>query len=151
MTVLEVLDDPVAQELLNSRELARLAYTWTDGTPRVVPILFHWTGTELVVASPIKAPKVKVLAARPAVAVTIDSSNFPHHVLMIRGEAQVDEIAGIVPEYAAAAQRYFGTEQANAWLEQLAGMVDGMARISIVPDHVTILDFETRFPNAISA
>ncbi len=38
---LALLEHPVAQQLLASRELARLAYTWTDGTPRVVPIWFH--------------------------------------------------------------------------------------------------------------
>ena len=57
MTVLEQLNDPVAHELLTSRELARLAYTWTDGTPRVVPIWFQWTGVAVVVSSPVRAPK----------------------------------------------------------------------------------------------
>jgi hypothetical protein len=33
----ELLDDPIAQELLHSTIPARLAYTWPDGTPRVVP------------------------------------------------------------------------------------------------------------------
>jgi len=46
MTVQDVLNDHIAQELLGSTELARLAYTWSDGTPRVVPIWFHWTGTD---------------------------------------------------------------------------------------------------------
>ena len=41
---LALLDDPVAQTLLQSTIPARLAYSWTDGTPRVVPIWFHWTG-----------------------------------------------------------------------------------------------------------
>jgi len=40
---LALLDDPVAQELLRSTNLAKLAYVWTDGTPRVVPIWFEWT------------------------------------------------------------------------------------------------------------
>ena len=39
-----LLDDPVAQELLSSAIPARLAYVWTDGSPRVVPIYFRWTG-----------------------------------------------------------------------------------------------------------
>ena len=43
---LQLLDDPVAQELLGSQELARLAYSWLDGTPRVVPMGFHWNGAE---------------------------------------------------------------------------------------------------------
>jgi hypothetical protein len=29
---LSLLEDPVAQELLNSTHLARLAYVWPDGT-----------------------------------------------------------------------------------------------------------------------
>jgi hypothetical protein len=33
-----LLDDPSAQELLHATIPARLAYTWPDGTPRVVPI-----------------------------------------------------------------------------------------------------------------
>jgi hypothetical protein len=62
---LALLDEPVAQALLQSPNLARVAYTWTDGTPRVVPIWFHWTGAELVLGSPVDAPKVRVLRARP--------------------------------------------------------------------------------------
>jgi hypothetical protein len=38
---LELLDDPVAEKLLRSAIPARLAYTWMDGTPRVVPVWFH--------------------------------------------------------------------------------------------------------------
>jgi len=41
---LELLQEPVSKELLQSKIPARLAYIWTDGTPRVVPILFHWDG-----------------------------------------------------------------------------------------------------------
>lgn len=38
---LALLNDPVAQRLLQSTNPARLAYVWKDGTPRVVPIWFH--------------------------------------------------------------------------------------------------------------
>src|SRR5215217_7333367 len=47
----ELLQDPVAQELLASRIPARLAYNWTDGTPRVVSIWFHWDGTDIVMGT----------------------------------------------------------------------------------------------------
>ena len=57
-----LLDDPVAQELLRSTSPARLAYVWTDGTPRVVPIWFHWNGKEIVLGTPPKAPKVQALS-----------------------------------------------------------------------------------------
>jgi nitroimidazol reductase NimA-like FMN-containing flavoprotein (pyridoxamine 5'-phosphate oxidase superfamily) len=61
---LSLLDDPVAQELLHSTNLARLAYVWRDGTPRVVPIWFHWDGQMIVLGSPPNAPKVNVLPNR---------------------------------------------------------------------------------------
>lgn len=144
-----LLDDPVAQELLHSRYPAHLAYTWTDGTPRVVPIWFHWNGSAVVMASPVNAPKVKVLTEGAPAAVTIDSYDFPHKVLYLRGRVAVDDVDGVAPEYAAAATRYFGAEQGQAWVGQLPpGMV--MRRISLRPDWVGVLDFQTRFPSAIS-
>src|SRR6266567_3403112 len=140
---LALLDDPIAQELLRSTIPARLAYVWTDGTPRVVPIWFHWTGTEFVLGTPPKAPKLKALAKNPKVALTIDDNNFPHKVLLVRGQATVEMTDGIVPEYQLAARRYFGEAQGLAWVEQLRGMVPQMARISIQPEWVGILDFQT--------
>jgi len=53
---LALLQAPVAQQLLQSRSPARLAYLWTDGTPRLVPIGFHWNGSELVFGTPPDSP-----------------------------------------------------------------------------------------------
>jgi nitroimidazol reductase NimA-like FMN-containing flavoprotein (pyridoxamine 5'-phosphate oxidase superfamily) len=102
---LELLSDPIAQELLRSTIPARLAYTWPDGTPRAVPIWFHWTGDEIVMVSPHDAPKVQALQANPSVAITIDSESWPHKVLLLRGPAQVELVDGIAAEYEAAARR----------------------------------------------
>lgn len=82
---LELLHDTVAKALLESVNPARLAYTWMDGSPRVVPIWFHWTGEQVVLGSPPKAPKLKALAADPRVALTIDENQAPWKVLLIRG------------------------------------------------------------------
>jgi hypothetical protein len=147
---LKLLEHPVSKELLQSKIPARLAYVWTDGTPRVVPIWFHWDGKEFVLASPPRAPKLKALARNPKVALTIDDNNFPHKVLLVRGTAHLETIEGIVPEYAAAAERYFGREQGQAWVGQLRAITPAMVRIAITPEWVGILDFQTRFPSAIS-
>jgi hypothetical protein len=45
---LTLLDHPLAQRLLSSAEPAQFAYTWVDGTPRTVPIWFHWDGEAVV-------------------------------------------------------------------------------------------------------
>ena len=148
---LELLQNPVAQELLHSKIPARLAYIWLDETPRVVPIWFHWNGRELVMATPPKAPKLKALAKNPKVSLTIDDNTFPHKVLLIRGVAALQQVEGIVPEYAAAADRYFGPEQGQAWITQVRGMMPAMVKVTITPEWVGVLDFQTRFPSAISA
>ena len=69
---------------------ARFAYTWTDGTPRVVPIWFHWNGEAFVLGTPSTAPKLKALERNRRVALTIDENGFPARVLMARGEAKID-------------------------------------------------------------
>lgn len=146
---LELLKHPASQEMLHSTIPARLAYVWTDGTPRVVPIWFHWNEREVVMASPTKAPKLKALKRNPKVAITIDNNVFPHKVLLIRGSARMEAVKGVVPEYAMAADRYFGAEQGKAWVAQLASMIQDMVRIRVTPEWVGLLDFETRFPSAL--
>ena len=148
---LGLLQHPTSRELLESKIPARLAYVWTDGTPRVIPIWFHWNGRELVMATPPKAPKLKALAKNPKVSLTIDDNMFPHKVLLIRGSARLQPVDGIVPEYIAAAERYFGREQGEAWIGQLRKMIPSMVKITITPEWVGLLDFQTRFPSALSA
>ena len=48
-----LLEDPIALDLLQSRQLARLSYTWHDGTPRVVPLWFQWTGNTIAFGTPL--------------------------------------------------------------------------------------------------
>jgi len=146
---LDLLQLPASQELLHSTIPARLAYVWTDGTPRVVPIWFHWNGRQIVMGTPTKAPKLKALAKNPKVALTIDGNTFPHKVLLLRGTAKLEPVKGIVPEYAMAADRYFGKEQGAVWVAQLASMIKDMVRITVTPEWVGLLDFETRFPSAL--
>jgi nitroimidazol reductase NimA-like FMN-containing flavoprotein (pyridoxamine 5'-phosphate oxidase superfamily) len=147
---LNLLQDPLALALLESRQLARLAYTWTDGTPRVVPMWFHWNGSTISHGSPVKAPKLGALEQHPDVAVTIDDSTaWPYKALLVRGRATVQFLDDVSPEYVASAHRYFGDEQGEEWLKQLRGVP--MARVVVEPRWVGLLDFVTRFPSALSA
>jgi hypothetical protein len=147
---LSLLQLPASQELLHSKIPARLAYVWMDGTPRVIPIWFHWNGREIVMASPPKAPKLKALTKNPKVSLTIDENTFPHKVLLIRGSARLEPVSGIVPEYIAAAHRYFDPEQSAAWLNQLRTLISSQVRITITPEWVGLLDFQTRYPSALA-
>ena len=146
---LGLLQHPASQELLKSKIPARLAYVWTDGSPRVIPIWFHWNGKEIVMGTPSKAPKLKALAKNPSVSLTIDDNVFTHKVRLVRGTARLESVDGVVPEYAMAAERYFGAEQGKAWAAQMGKMVQSMVRVTVTPTWVGLLDFQTRFPSAL--
>jgi pyridoxamine 5'-phosphate oxidase-like protein len=144
-----LLSDPVAQRLLQSKAPARFAYVWRDGTPRVIPIGFHWNGKEIVLGTPPDAPKMSVLRNGMKVALTIDSDAMPYKALLIRGSIRLDTVDGVAPEYAAMTIRSLGEEAGQAWLAQVAAMWPRMARVFIQPEWVGVLDFERRFPSAV--
>jgi len=146
---LELLDDPVAQALLASTVPARLAYTWTDGTPRLVPIGFHWNGAQIVLGTPPDSPKMRVLVNGTKVTLSIDTDTMPYKVLQIRGVVRTDVVDGIAPEYEAMTIATFGEEAGREWLTQMLQLCPRMARVFITPEWVAILDFETRFPSAL--
>jgi|SRR5215469_703100 len=147
---LALLDHPVAKELLASNIPARLAYVAADGTPRVLPIWFHWDGRQLVMGTMPTAAKLKALARNPKVAITIDDNTFPHKVLLIRGTAKIDTVDGVVTGWAQAAERYLGPEKGKAFVEQIRAKGESQARIAVTPEWVGVLDFETRFPRTLS-
>jgi len=138
----------VAQQLLQSAIPARLAYTWHDGTPRVVPMWFHWTGEDLVMGAPPNSPKVPALADHPDVAVAIDSNEWPYQVLTVRGPATVLETEGFFAEYSAMAQRYLGEAGGEQFMGLATQRFTRWARIAIRPEAVRLLDFRTDVPSA---
>lgn len=153
---LELLESDVAKRLLASSMPARYAYTAADGTPRVVPSWFHWTGDEIVMPTFISAPhvrhpayRVRTLRANPDVAITIDTESFPPEAVTIRGRAEITEVDGIVPEYALAAHRYLGEAEATTYLAQIDQPGTRMARIAVRPAWVGVLDFQARMPSAL--
>ena len=151
-----LLETDVARRLLTSTVPARYAYTAPDGTPRIVASWFHWTGDELVMPTFISAPhvrhpayRVRALRAHPEVAITIDTESFPPEAVAIRGSAEITEADGIPQEYALAAHRYLGEQEATAYLAQIDHPGTRMARIAVRPTWVGLVDFQTRLPSAL--
>ncbi|MEU0506396.1 pyridoxamine 5'-phosphate oxidase family protein [Nocardia sp. NPDC005998] len=140
-----LLDTELAQRLLAANIPARLACTAADGTPRVLPINFWWNGTEVVMAGFAPSKKAKMLRARPDVAITIDTNSAPPETLLIRGRAEVSEIDGLAPEYAAA-MRKGGADTVADYLTFLTELAPRMERIVVRPNWVGLMDFRTRFP-----
>lgn len=145
---LELLDTPLASSLLALAIPARLAYTAKDGTPRIAPTWFQWTGRQLVMPTFIQAPhmlrparRLAALHARPHVAVSIDTESTPAQVVLVRGKAQVTEVDGIDPDYAASARQYLGDEAAGPYLAMVDQPGTRMARITVRPTWAALLDF----------
>jgi hypothetical protein len=153
---LRLVTTDLAERLLTSTIPARCAFTALDGTPRIVTSWFTWTGEELVLPTFIAGPhithaayRVRALRANPDMAVSIDTESFPPEVLSMRGRVEITEVDGIASEYAEAARRFLGSEQAAGYLAQIDQPVTRMARIALRPTWVALMDFQTRMPSVL--
>src|ERR671928_530617 len=146
----EILNRPYSQELLG-RDLTRLAYVATDGTPRSIPIAFVWNGSQIVLCTTKNAPKLPALRKNPMVALTIDTEVHPPKILLIRGRAELDVVDGIPDEYLQATSTYAMTpEQRVEWEAEVRSLYhDGMVRIVVTPTWAKLIDFETTLPSAV--
>jgi hypothetical protein len=149
MNVAEVLAKPLSEELLTSHIPARLAYTGVDGDPRVIPIGFLWTGSDLKIYTLPKSAKVKALQQNPRVAITIDTEVFPPHVLLIRGSATLELVDGVPDGYVEAARKNVPAEQMPDWEAGVRQLYQQMVTITVTPDWAKLLDFETTLPKAV--
>ena len=145
----EIMAGDVARKLLQ-RTIARLAYVARDGTPRVVPIGYHWDGSAILMNTSTNAAKIKALQVNPDVALTIDTDDFPPNVLLLRGKAELEWVDGIPEEYMQMNDTsYMTAEQRQEWEAGVRGLYDAMYRIRVVPQWAKILDFETTLPSAV--
>jgi hypothetical protein len=146
MNAAELADEigqPGAQELLRHASLVRLAYSGRDGSPRVVPVGFHWDGHDVLLFTAPTAPKVKALSARPSVALTIDTADTPAtaKALLIRGTAAVEVVEGVPAEYLDSSTTALDDPERQAFEEQVRQVYKRMARIAITPHWARFYDF----------
>jgi len=149
-------NDPAVKALLAGPHVAQLAYTWHDGTPRVVPMWIFWNGQEIVMGAPPSSPKMRVLADRPLVALNVDTSTWPYQVLSIRGTVTLDVVpiealAESFPEYPAMARAYLGEAGAEQFLAARRQTFSQWMRIRLRPESVRYVDFQSVFPSAWTA
>lgn len=142
------LDDPVVAELLTGPNLARLAYVDPNGRPHVVPIWCMYRDGDIIMVTGPKADKVSALEQNAAVALTIDSSKPPYHVLLIDGDATIEPTEGMAPEYPEIVGRYLGAA-ADAYLAPMRDRVKTQRRIRVKVRSWRVLDFVKRFPKSL--
>jgi len=132
-----VLSDPVTTGLIDKSLLMYLAYTGTDGAPRVAPVGYVVRDGRFITCGASIAEKVGALRADPRAALTIDSLE-PLCCLLVRGTAEVEIVPGIPEEYLAASRRGIPAER-----------FDEMARIVVTPTWVRLNDFVRTAPRAV--
>ncbi|GAB2701500.1 pyridoxamine 5'-phosphate oxidase family protein [Kitasatospora kifunensis] len=142
--------DPVIQTLLAAPIPMRLGYVGLDGHPRTLPVSYLWNGKAFVFATPPTAYKVKAIAAHPEVSFTVDTTDFTPLIMMVRGKASIEVKPGVPEEHIEASRRMVGEEKMAEWERVKRESTDEMAVISIIPTHVTVCDFDTRFPPPVS-
>lgn len=142
-------EDSTARELLASAIPARLAYIAVDGTPRVVPVAYEFTGEAFVFGSPVQAPKIAALGENPAVALTIDDLEQPPSSLLVRGVATVRIVKGVAPEYLAANKRRMPRDGWAEFERESRTLYDQMALVWIRPTWAKVFDFKARLPGAV--
>jgi hypothetical protein len=148
--VAEVLAKPISQRLLGSSIPARLAYVGVDGAPRVIPIGFWWTGEQVVMATVPRSAKVRALRQHPRVALTIDTQDeWPPRVLLIRGGARLELVEGVPDSYVEASRKVVPAAHFASWEQGVRALYDQMVLITVEPDWVKLLDFETTLPSAV--
>jgi hypothetical protein len=145
-----VLAKPISRELLSSSIPARLAYVGVDGEPRAIPIAFLWDGEHVVMATVPGSAKVRALRQHPKVAITTDTQDqWPPRVLLIRGTARIELVAGVPDVYVEASRKVTPAEQFETWERGVRSLYDQMAVITVEPEWAKLLDFETTIPKAV--
>ncbi|XVS66491.1 pyridoxamine 5'-phosphate oxidase family protein [Actinosynnema sp. CA-299493] len=162
--------DPVIQTLMAEPIPIRLAYLGLDGAPRSVPINHVWNGKAFLFATPNLAYKVRAIEANPRVAFTLDvgagrpgretrakvsaligpppaAYDFAPIAIHGRGIATVEMTPGVPQEHLDASRRMIGDDEKwEEWARVRRAETSGMALITIVPTHLVVVDFVTRFP-----
>jgi Pyridoxamine 5'-phosphate oxidase len=147
--VADVMGKQISLDLLASAIPARFAYVGIDGDPRVVPIGFHWNGTQILLFTVPKSAKVRALRQNPRVAITIDTQSYPPHVLLVRGTASLETVDGVPTDYLEASRKIVPSDQFDEWETGVRALYEQMVCITIEPDWAKLLDFETTIPKAV--
>ena len=69
--------------------------------------------------------------------------------MQVRGHAAVEEVPGIAIEYQKAAEHYLGEDASRELLAQLDPTTVVMARITVKPMWVGLIDFDHRLPGPL--
>ena len=145
----QVMELPIARQLLREEMILHLSYTARDGGPRVIPIGYVWDGERFLMWTIPGSAKVGALQADDRVAITIDVLGPPPRVLLVRGRAALETVDGVPDGYLEASHRTMPQEAWEGFDTQVRGLYKQMVTITVIPEWARLLDFETTAPSAV--
>jgi PPOX class probable F420-dependent enzyme len=74
---------------LQEERIVWLTTVRADGRPEPSPVWFHWDGESIVIYSQPDTVKIRNIAARPNVALSLNSDYYGGDVVIISGEARI--------------------------------------------------------------
>lgn len=98
-----------------------------DGQPQTFPIWFLWEDGEALVYSDRRARRNGNIAVNPRVSLHLADNGRGGDIVIVEGEARVDETAPPVPGNAAYLAKY------GAWIEEYLSSAEEMATVYNVP------------------
>lgn len=103
---------------LNDEPIGWLTTTAADGTPQPSPIWFLWDGETALIYSQPNTPKLRHIAASPRVSLNLDGDGHGGDIIILTGEARVDD----------------ATPPANQLPAYLAKYASGIQSIGMTPE-----------------
>lgn len=105
----QLTDDDKKLLARETKAMAYLALTLSDGTPQVSPIWFDWDGTHIILNTARGRVKDKVMKKHPMVALTITPPGDPGRYLLIRGRVVQETEEGAFDTICSLKEKYDGT------------------------------------------
>jgi PPOX class probable F420-dependent enzyme len=91
---------------LDKEEIIWLTTVRADGTPQPNPVWFLWTEQTLLIYSEPNKPKLRNIDRNPKVALNFNSTETGGDVVVITGEAHIDQAAPPANQVAAYLEKY---------------------------------------------
>jgi PPOX class probable F420-dependent enzyme len=84
-----------AAERLRQDEMIWITTVRADGQPQTSAVWFHWDGTDFLLVSQPRSPKIRNIEADPRVSLNLNGAGYGSDLVVVEGTAEV------VPDYAA--------------------------------------------------
>ena len=122
--------DARALERLATDMIGWLTTVTPEGQPQTFPIWFLWEDGEALIFSDRRAKRNANIAANPRVSLHLNDNGRGGDVVIVEGEARVDEATPPVPEHRAYLSKY------GDWIAEYLTSAEEMATIYNVPIRV---------------